>query len=63
MNNGGFTYKHSSNVSNNYGIAVSYICYYSNVKNSMEVYPKTTFFENPETTKNRGKENTKGKED
>ena len=63
MNNGGFTDKHPFNVSDNYGIAVSYICYNRYVKDNVETFPKTTLFKYPETTENRGKENTKGKED
>ena len=65
MSNAGLTYKYTSNTSDNYGIISSYLCNYSNVEGSLQTHPKTTLFKDTITTetKNRGKENQKGKED
>lgn len=63
MNNAGITYKYTTTVGDNYGIISSYLCNYSNVEDSLQIHPKTTLFKNTETTENRGKETTKGKED
>ena len=57
MNDGGFTYKYPSDVSDNFSIALSYIWYYSSSKTNSQipVHSKTTLFENTISTK-RGKE-------
>ena len=67
MSNAGLTYKHTFNTSDNYGSVSSYILYNSIVQTDkdMDLHPKTTLFKDTITTetKNRGKENQKGKED
>ena len=67
MSNAGLTYKHTFNTSDNYGIVSCYILYNSIVQTDkdMDLHPKTTLFKDTITTetKNRGKENQKGKED
>ena len=67
MNNGRPSFEHTVNVSN-YDVSSHVHSFHHNVfevynKNNLEDYPKTTLFKNTETTENRGKENTKGKED
>jgi len=61
MNDGGFTYKYPSDVSDNFSIAVSYIWYYSSSKtiSQIPVHSKTTLFEKERA----GKTNRTEKED
>ena len=67
MSNDRTSDKHTVNV-NNYDVSshvysVHHYVFESYNKNTLEDYPKTTLFKNPETKENRGKGNTKGKED
>ena len=67
MSNDRTSDKYTVNV-NNYDVSSHlysvhhYVCEVCN-KPAIADIPKTTLFKNTETTENRGKENTKGKED